>query len=931
MAWFAVPALGQLPTPAQTPVPRASGSHVPIALPMEAPPDWDPETWKNFRRRCQEVADMSARNQPMGSGDYGYADACTKEGAYFSPVKQRPPVPPRPATPMPTPGPGGHVPLDIPVNPPSESPYSREPQTWAMMRANCQKVADRLYYKQPVDREAAMDCGRMRMTVKAYSNPVSAPQPPLNSPSPTPTPVATPQEPSGNSQVGPFGTPFAAGSGDACTQGQPPDVAADVSPSQLAELLNQGIWVFNKQGQIQSGYPKSLAAFWASNSPPPANKLTDTQIAYEPIAQRWLASTLSIYPGLSNGDLYFAISNTSDATGAWTIYDFPSFCSAIDSSYPAPDQPILGYNQAWVVIDVSCFDQSQQPFIDNDQLLLIPHSAIATHPQNLGAIQEQGPTGTGSMGWFASRPSRDVSGTANQDLFLVSSAPLDSPGALDFVKVTSIDSNGNIVGPGPGNAIVQSPGIGVSATDTFSIAPGEHDNCGAGSGCVVSLGDARISSAPILQIGNDGNKYLLTAFHAGDNGNNTAQALFFMGQVNSFATSAKWNEWYFDGPNFWATYPTVTMDKDLDIAYSFTTFQLNSTIYPNWYTAKGFVPSGESYLSPPFTGYGILYSANSMGAYTGQQLCPTPQSPQRWGDYMSELWDPNLASPNESDAFWMVQEYTTGGSSQPNTGGSNQSTQFAPIQDPLPFFVGYQIPTGPNGELGEDEECPNNPACQLTFSPPTGALPGDTFVAVVAIGGSNNAANFSAPAGWTLMPLANHSNNQALVSSDPNSHFVTSYLATYIYGSQPNDPGQYTLSVTRSVKGAEMLGFMGVYRGASTNLSKYTAYGYLGVEDTTLIPTKQLVPAAGEQTLATIYGNTCLVETDENAEDTWTFGAPAGAPSETVESPLSSSGNGGLPFLLADVPVKTGGATYGPYTATGCKGLNYAYNLLIPE
>jgi hypothetical protein len=253
------------------------------------------------------------------------------------------------------------------------------------------------------------------------------------------------------------------------------------------------------------------------------------------------------------------------------------------------------------------------------------------------------------------------------------------------------------------------------------------------------------------------------------------------------------------------------------------------------------------------------------------------------------------------------------------------------LQDPLPFFIGYNVPTGPNGELGEDEECPNNPACQLTFSAPSGAQPGDTFVAVLGIGGSNNANNFSAPAGWTLMPLANHSNNQALVSSDPNSHFITSYLATYIYGSQPNDPGHYTLSVTRSVQGAEMLGFMGAYRGASTNLGNYTAYGYHGIEDIKSIPTKKLTPAAGEQTLATFYGNTCLVETDETAEDTWTFTAPSGSPPETVESPLSSSGNGGLPFLLADVPITDAGSVYGPYTATGCTGINYSHNLLIPE
>ncbi len=568
IALLAAPAMAQIltPTPAQTPVPHASGSiaHVPIALPIKAPPDWDPETWTNFRRRCQEVADMSAANQPMGSGDYGYSDACTKEGAYYWPVKQRPRTQAHATTPMPTPGPDGHIPLGLPLTLPPGSPFESAPAEWRLMLAACQRIADARAVHEPINDSDWHACGTLRNTVRVYNRPL----PPVESspagnaaPSPTatPTPLGQPQDPqslNSNSPVGPFGTPFTGGGGDACVAGTPPDVAAGVSSIQIAELLNQGIWVFNKQGQIQSGFPKTLATFWAPNSPPPTNILTDTQIAFEPLSQRWPASTESVTQAKDDGDLYFAISNTADATGAWTFYDFPKICSKPDSTFPVPDQPILGYNQNWVVIDVSCFDQSKIPFTDNDQLLLVPHSAIATHPPNLGAIQEAGPTRTGSNGWFASRPSCDISGSANQNLFLVSSGPLDSPGSRDLVKITSIiDVNGNFVGPGAGGTVIQSPLNGVAATTTFSIALAQHDNCGANSACAVNLNDARISNAPILQVGNDGNKYLLTAFHAGDSANNTAQTLFFMGQVNSFATSPVWNEWFFDGPGFWATYP----------------------------------------------------------------------------------------------------------------------------------------------------------------------------------------------------------------------------------------------------------------------------------------------------------------------------------------------------------------------------------------
>jgi hypothetical protein len=242
---------------AQEPTPQLSSiKHIPIALPEQVPFGWDPVTYANFRRRCQEVADLSAANLPMGSGDYGYAEACTERGAFFHPVKLLPKPTPLTPTPVVTPGPDGHIPLDIPVSPPPGS--GRNPEEWTNWRKECQIVADKQAAHQPVDRDQVMDCGRMRMVVREYSQPASpvpATSPSnLSLPTITPTPEAginAPQSLSSSFSIGPFGTPFPGGGGDTCTQGQPVDLAADVPPSQIAEFLNQGLCVFNKQGQPQ--------------------------------------------------------------------------------------------------------------------------------------------------------------------------------------------------------------------------------------------------------------------------------------------------------------------------------------------------------------------------------------------------------------------------------------------------------------------------------------------------------------------------------------------------------------------------------------------------------------------------------------------------------------------------------------------------------
>jgi hypothetical protein len=354
-----------------------------------------------------------------------------------------------------------------------------------------------------------------------YSPPTShLTAPPVPTASSTPAGPVSPDSSISDPPTGPFGTPFSSGSFDACTgspAGQPPDVASDVSASQAVELLNSGIWVFNKQGQVQ-GSPESPASFWFTDSP--QAHMTDTQIAFDPFTQTWVATMLSLPANDSTGDLLFAFSQTSDATKGWTFSAVRNVCASVNASFPTPDMPIVGYNQTWVAVALRCLSSGGIPPAGTDQLILI-------NPSNLAVKQESAP-------FFNARPSRDISGAGGENLFMV--APEVPTTTLPYVAVTTVDSNGNFVGPGPGGTTLNSPTNGVLGTANITaLAP--HDNCGPGSTCEVSLQDDRITSV-VLQKGNDGNHYLLTSFQAGDQVNSTAQSLYFVGQVESFASGA---------------------------------------------------------------------------------------------------------------------------------------------------------------------------------------------------------------------------------------------------------------------------------------------------------------------------------------------------------------------------------------------------------
>jgi hypothetical protein len=126
----------------------------------------------------------------------------------------------------------------------------------------------------------------------------------------------------------------------------------------------------------------------------------------------------------------------------------------------------------------------------------------------------------------------------------------------------------------------------------------------------------------------------------------------------------------------------------------------------------------------------------------------------------------------------------------------------------------------------------------------------------------------------------------------------------------PNDTGQYQFKILPQINGAETLGFLVAYRGASPNIpGNYKLYGKAKTQDSTNVKTVTLSPQnndspAAESTLLSLFSQGCVGSDDPDLFVP--FGSPSGAPALTVETPLGST-NG---FFAADVGVPTGGGTY---------------------
>jgi fibronectin type 3 domain-containing protein len=111
----------------------------------------------------------------------------------------------------------------------------------------------------------------------------------------------------------------------------PPDPNIAVGPNHIVQTVNVSISVYDKNGNMYAGYPKSLPSLWAPiGGACGTNNGGDPDVQYDRAADRWLVSQL----GSTSGPYYecIAVSQTNDPTGAYNLYSY-SFGTTLND-YP---------------------------------------------------------------------------------------------------------------------------------------------------------------------------------------------------------------------------------------------------------------------------------------------------------------------------------------------------------------------------------------------------------------------------------------------------------------------------------------------------------------------------------------------------------------------------------------------------------------------
>jgi hypothetical protein len=157
----------------------------------------------------------------------------------------------------------------------------------------------------------------------------------------------------------------------------PADPWVAASPSFVVQTVNVAVRVSDRIGRQVLTVPES-ALFGV----PPSQSPSDARIIWDAAHGRWVGEVLGFSDDLSSNSLILAVSEGSDPTGGWWIYQF-SFGSIL------PDYPSVSSSSNKVVLTANLFDSSLT-FLGADILVITWSSILAGGPL---AVAECGAAG----------------------------------------------------------------------------------------------------------------------------------------------------------------------------------------------------------------------------------------------------------------------------------------------------------------------------------------------------------------------------------------------------------------------------------------------------------------------------------------------------------------------------------------------------------
>lgn len=452
----------------------------------------------------------------------------------------------------------------------------------------------------------------------------------------------------------------------------PPDQGLCVGQGDVVETVNDALRVYSSSGspltptvalnQFAGTTPASV-----NGGPPFGAFLSDPRCYYDPDTARWFMTFLEIALVPDTGAFgntaaqYIAVSQTSDPTGAWNVYSFPTTDDGTAGTPSDPgcpcfgDQPLFGADKNGVYIATNEYSITG-PAFNGAQLYAMSKTGLE-NGTNLTVTQLQpgmDPNVTNAIGGVAFSIQPATSPNSGYDSSAGGTEYFQS--ALDFGAAPALGTRANqiavwnLTNTSSLNTTTPAPALHVTVVPSEEYT--QPPNATQKSGPLV------LNTRLPLVDGNDDR--MMQVVYAGGHlwsGLNTAvktpQGPTLVGSAwfattpstasTGGVTASMAGQGYVGVNKEDLLYPSIGVTPAGKAAVTFT------LVGPDYYPSAAWAPlslsgTGPIYVSAP--GAGPVDDFSSLKAFGGN-------GSDRWGDYSAAVSDP-------SGNIWMGDEYISG-------------------------------------------------------------------------------------------------------------------------------------------------------------------------------------------------------------------------------------------------------------------------------
>ena len=396
------------------------------------------------------------------------------------------------------------------------------------------------------------------------------------------------------------------------TNAVPPDPHMAVGPNHVISMVNGRFHIYDREGNLLKNISDAAWVGQVINHP----VVTDPQVIYDHYANRWVMLWLTINDAALQSSMTICYSDNENAIGTWYMYALNGSVNGTTNSNAFGDYPQLGYD------DLGIYISSREFFfaggLAGAKIKILNKSQL--YSANGGPL-------TFTDLWNI----RLLNGLQTDDLHPTISY---DPGKNTAYFVIVPNSGNYYSFYKISNPITNPVLSGVNlAVPFFGTAP-DAQQLGGGTPLSSGGGGSGMRNAPIIR-----DDSLYAVHHIRNTRDNISTSIkYFVIDVN---TNSVVKQEEFGSTGFYYIYPSIAVDKDHNVAITYTRSGL--TEYAGSYYSTRLVSDPQGFSPSKVMTEGKANYVNAPGG-----------GANRWGDYLGAALD-----PVDQYNIWLYSEYAS--------------------------------------------------------------------------------------------------------------------------------------------------------------------------------------------------------------------------------------------------------------------------------